>query len=264
MPFRKVRPCSIAPVPDHRCARRPRPFAVPPGPTAAEPPVFQKPGRHDQRDRTRSPISMAGGPVEGSSRDHPDWKWRHVVFFANAATVTAFAASRALCPRLRVLLRPMPPRAVPGRPRFPAAWSIVVDRLYLKRQACARVSSGPAELPDVIARREANWPASLALRAAITFSWVTFKPADLRPICNTWRCDPEHPHAHHCPSFRDLRPRYSKLRALFLCARRWAHGRDSLRRSCLRDITEAFQGVRLHRRVPPTRVRPSLTWRRLT
>ncbi|MCT4682383.1 MAG: hypothetical protein N4A39_01485, partial [Roseicyclus sp.] len=31
------------------------------------------------------------------------------------------------------------------------------------------------------------------------------------------------PGAHHCPSFRDLRPRFIKLRALFLAAGRVLH-----------------------------------------
>jgi len=125
---------------------------------AAEPPVFQsRAGTINGID----PVAYfdGGGPVEGSREITHDWNgatW----FFANAANRDAFAAEpERFAPAFGGYCAYAASRGYLA-PTIPAAWSIVDDRLYLNASLRAR-ELWTAELPDVIAQGEANWPAIL-------------------------------------------------------------------------------------------------------
>jgi hypothetical protein len=125
---------------------------------AAEPMVFQRDGL---AIGGTDPVAYftEQRPGAGRSRLCADWmgaRWT----FASAANRDAFAAD--------------PERYAPAfggycafaasrgylAPTIPEAWSIYEDRLYLNANLRAR-ELWLAELPDVIAAGEANWPAIL-------------------------------------------------------------------------------------------------------
>jgi YHS domain-containing protein len=99
------------------------------------------------------------GPVQGDAAHALDWMGARWIF-ASVANRDAFAAD--------------PERYAPAfggycafaasrgylAPTIPEAWSIVDDRLFLNANLRAR-ELWLAELPDVIAAGEANWPAIL-------------------------------------------------------------------------------------------------------
>jgi hypothetical protein len=125
---------------------------------AAEPMVFQRDGL---AIGGTDPVAYVteGGPVQGDPAYGADWngaRWT----FASAANRDAFVAD--------------PGRYAPAfggycafaasrgylAPTIPEAWSLYEDRLYLNASLRAR-ELWLAELPDVIAAGEANWPAIL-------------------------------------------------------------------------------------------------------
>ena len=125
---------------------------------AAEPPVFNTAGI---AINGADPVAYfeLNGPVIGDAGITHDWMGA-TFQFASAANRDAFAAD--------------PDRYAPAFggycafaasrgylvPTVPEAWSVVDDRLFLNANLHAR-DLWTAELPDVIAAGEANWPAIL-------------------------------------------------------------------------------------------------------
>lgn len=139
-------------------ALAPAALALPRAARAAEPMVFQAGG---PAINGIDPVAYFAeqGPVPGDASITHDWNgatWR----FATAANRDAFAAE--------------PERYAPAfggycafaasrgylAPTIPEAWSIHEGRLFLNASLRAR-RLWTAELPDVIAAGEANWPAIL-------------------------------------------------------------------------------------------------------
>ena len=125
---------------------------------ASEPPVFQRRGR---AIGGTDPVAYftQGAPVDGSRAITHDWMgatWRfasedhRAMFVADPVRYApqfggycAFAASRGYVAGTR-----------------PDAWSIEGGRLYLNANRRVR-TQWLAELPDIIAQGEANWPGIL-------------------------------------------------------------------------------------------------------
>jgi YHS domain-containing protein len=133
-------------------------LALPRGAHAAEPRVFQsRAGTINGID----PVAYfdGNGPVTGSADFTHDWDgatW----FFANASNRDAFAAEpERFAPVFGGYCAFAASRGYLA-PTIPEAWSIYDERLFLNANLRAR-ELWTAELPDVIAQGEANWPAIL-------------------------------------------------------------------------------------------------------
>ena len=125
---------------------------------AAEPMVFQRGG---PAINGIDPVAYfdGNGPVTGDAAITADWNgatWR----FATAANRDAFTAEpERFAPAFGGYCAFAASRGYLA-PTIPEAWSIVDGRLFLNASLRAR-DLWTAELPDVIAAGEANWPAIL-------------------------------------------------------------------------------------------------------
>ena len=125
---------------------------------AAEPAVFQ---RENLAIGGTDPVAYfdLAGPVQGSPEHSADWmgaRWT----FASAANRDAFAADpERFAPAFGGYCAFAASRGYLA-PTIPEAWSVVDDRLFLNANLRAR-ELWLAELPDVIAAGEANWPGIL-------------------------------------------------------------------------------------------------------
>lgn len=139
-------------------AAAPLALSLPRAARAAEPRVFQsRIGTINGID----PVAYfdGNGPVEGSRDITHDWDgatW----LFASTANRDAFAAEPGrFAPVFGGYCAFAASRGYLA-PTIPAAWAIEEGRLFLNASLRAR-DLWTAELPDVIARGEANWPAIL-------------------------------------------------------------------------------------------------------
>lgn len=125
---------------------------------AAEPPVFERRGR---AIRGADPVAYfdAGRPVDGAGDITHDWNgatWH----FASTETRDRFAATpEAFAPVFGGYCAWAASRGYLA-PTVPEAWSIFEGRLFLNANLRVR-ENWLAELPDVVAQGEANWPAIL-------------------------------------------------------------------------------------------------------
>jgi hypothetical protein len=125
---------------------------------AAEPAIFQRDGL---ALGGTDPVAYFedGAPVQGDAAHGADWmgaRWT----FATAGNRDAFlAAPERYAPAFGGYCAFAASRGYLA-PTIPEAWAIHEDRLYLNATLRAR-ELWLAELPDVIAAGEANWPAIL-------------------------------------------------------------------------------------------------------
>lgn len=125
---------------------------------AAEPPIYSRRGR---AIRGADPVAFftEGQPVYGENDITHDWMGA-IWYFASTENRDLFAANpEAYAPQFGGYCAWAASRGYTAR-TIPEAWSIVDGKLYLNANLSVR-ENWLAELPDVIAQGEANWPAIL-------------------------------------------------------------------------------------------------------